>query len=189
MNVTLSDDACPNCVISRNDVTSMHEKAHQLLAIHHESWDADRRLIGEFDDGETVRNDWIIESKLTANQYGAGDTKHLTQYGAEAIALQIAERWKRYYAYDRTAIGTGVDYALRQIGQPPPPADSLNFLEPIVGTDARMEVSGTTYADLFADRIKNKTRQTLRSDHVGTVAFVCVVDFATPRVHFSERQP
>ena len=185
--VKLSDSACPMSVLSRSEITSMNEKAHQILAQQHSDWVNTKKLAGYFDEGHSEPVEFILESELTIGTFGAGDTKHLTQFGAEAIALQLAEDRKLYYAFDRTAIGTGVDYSLRRIGHNPPAG--INFLALDPDKDARLEVSGTTIAGLFEDRIKEKKRQTYKSDHVGTVAFICVVDFSTPKIHFSERHP
>ena len=91
-----------------------------------------------------------------------------TADGAVAIAICIVEELTEYQAVFRSAIGTGHDYWLADKAN-----DDMKF-------SARLECSGTLQGgeQERKRRVREKLKQTERSDATGIPAIVVVVDFS-----------
>ena len=93
-----------------------------------------------------------------------------TEYGAIGVAVLIAKRATGYSVIETSRHGTGFDYWLGD--------EAENTLQ----RKARLEVSGILNGNLstIRSRVRQKTRQTDRSDETMLPAYVIVVEFSQP---------
>jgi hypothetical protein len=106
---------------------------------------------------------------------GWKESRDSTEAGALAIAFFMVTMLTEYTIVEQSPIGTGFDYFLGY-REDDPRFDSENFMQ------ARLEVSGLgggTTAEI-AERIRDKMRQTRKSDSSGLPAYVSVTAFGKP---------
>lgn len=109
---------------------------------------------------------------------GWADLQEATEWGATGIAVLLAKEETGHAVVSRSVKGTGFDYWLGD--------ESDVFQE-----KARLEVSGILHGDdkAFSARVREKIRQTHRSDSSGRPAYVIVVEFSQPAAHFQGTAP
>ena len=100
-----------------------------------------------------------------------------TEWGAEGIAVLLAERETPYTVIEASIHGTGIDYWLG------------NESDITLQRKARLEVSGIRVSDygVITQRVNDKLTQTNPSDHTRLPAYVIVVEFSRPVVEVHEK--
>ena len=107
-----------------------------------------------------------------------GDATEATEYGAAGIAALLTERVLPYTIIERSMKDTGFDYWLGD-GASDLPMERV----------ARLEVSGIRHGNDsdIRRRVKDKLKQTDRSDSVFLPAYVIVVEFGNPLAEVVEK--
>ena len=105
------------------------------------------------------------------------DLGYATEDGAYAMAICLAMEITGTTVILQSRKGTGFDYWLGESD------DSL------FQNKSRLEVSGILDGDdsKIGARVREKQRQTRRSDATGLPAYVCVVEFGKPESYFTKR--
>ncbi len=105
------------------------------------------------------------------------DEQHTTEHGACAVAVLLADQELGYRVIRTSARGTGFDYWMGD-------ADTELFQD-----KARLEVSGIRRgtASQIRQRVRQKLKQTKRSDATGLPIYVVVVEFGQPEAQVKER--
>ena len=120
-------------------------------------------------------NQFAINWTASPLKSGWKESRDSTQFGALAIAFFLVTSLTEYSVVEQSPIGTGFDYYLGYQDDDPR-YDPDNFLQ------ARLEISGLgkgTTAEL-AERIRDKMKQTGRSDGTHLPAYVSVTAFGKP---------
>ena len=106
------------------------------------------------------------------------DADHATEFGATGIAVLLAKLEIGYDVIERSRKGTGIDYWLGN------ETETLPFQR-----RARLEVSGIGRGDesTVRARVRQKLKQTQRSDDVQLPAYVIVVEFGRPLAEVREK--
>ena len=115
---------------------------------------------------EQIRNSW-------------SDLQEATEYGATCMALLLVLALTDLTVVRRSVKGTGFDYWLGR----------KEIEEGTFQECARLEISGILSGNLrtIEKRVKDKLRQTNRSDHLGLPALVIVTEFRTLLSYFAEK--
>lgn len=105
------------------------------------------------------------------------DEQYTTEQGACAVAVLLADQELDYRVIRTSARGTGFDYWMGD-------ADTELFQD-----KARLEVSGIRQGTTgqIHQRVRQKLRQTKKSDSSGLPVYVVVVEFGQPRAQVKER--
>ena len=114
---------------------------------------------------------WPVVTEQTLRTHH--DLQDATFHGAYAVAIMLAMEITGYTVVQQARKGSGVDYWL-----------GANDSDLFVG--ARLEVSGILSGDesTIKSRIRQKKKQTKRSEATGLPAYACVVEFGRPEAHF-----
>ncbi len=118
--------------------------------------------------------------------------QRLGEWAAEGIAFLMVEEFTPYTVVDQAEVdtrpggGPGIDYYLGSKED----LDRNNeddFPEHL----ARLEVSGilASSSSSLNARVNKKIKQSKKSDHEGTPAYIIVVEFKSPVVNFTQRMP
>lgn len=108
---------------------------------------------------------------------GLKDTQEITEWGATAIALLIAEQESGYTIAERSAKGTGFDWWLGE------DVDDLSIFQ----KKARLEISGILAENknnTIEKRVREKIAQTKISINTGLKAHISVTDFKSPKTQY-----
>lgn len=107
------------------------------------------------------------------------DLQEATEYGATAIAILLVLRNTEYTIIQRTAKGPGFDYWLLE-------EKNYDENDPFPEGTARLEISGMIDSDKDSEikaRVRDKIKQTEKSDNMKIPAVVVVVAFHQPEAH------
>lgn len=119
--------------------------------------------------------------------------QRLAEWAAEGIAFLMIEEFTPYTVVDQSEIdtragqGTGIDYYLGA-KEELDCEDEDDFPEHL----ARLEVSGIlrpSASNTLKARVSRKIERSKMSDNDGTPAFIIVVEFESPVVNFTQREP
>lgn len=127
--------------------------------------------------------DFQISWAKTVNKAGYKEEKKITEHAAETIAFFLTKSLTEYSVVEESRIGTGVDYWLGY-NSSSEKYDPKNFFQ------ARLEISGInkeTPTNTLEKRVKEKKEQTKPTDHLKLPAYISVVEFSTPKAHFSKK--
>lgn len=106
------------------------------------------------------------------------DLQDATRDGACGVAILVTKRITGLTVVEKSRKGTGFDYWLGED-------------DDLFQNKARLEVSGIIDAkgkvQPINARVKRKQKQTTRSDALKVAAYVVIVEFAKPIVHYSVR--
>lgn len=157
----LADGKCP--CITRGQGRYLAEAASVCIDHQGHPLNAPLVVVGEFRVTFELRRLRVHDQMSRA----LADLKEATEFGAEAIGILLVEELTQYRAVYRAVTSTGVDYWL---------ADKED--ENLAWT-ARLEASGTLAGGERErkKRVRQKLRQTERSDDRGIPALVVVVEF------------
>ena len=124
------------------------------------------QLIGISGDRYALMWPVITEQALKA----WNETEKATQWGAEGIAVLLADRLLPYTPIEASRRGTGFDYGMV--------SQSDDSFQP----KARLEVSGIRNGNDgdVRRRVREKLAQIGQSDNLGMVGYVIVVEFSRP---------
>lgn len=108
------------------------------------------------------------------------DNDDTTQWAACAISLLLIRELTQFTAVERTKKGPGIDYWL---------GDKDDLDDNFLAHKARLEVSGIRSGgdQEITKRLKQKIRQTDRSDDTNLPAFASVVEFSRPVSHVQRK--
>ena len=104
-----------------------------------------------------------------------------TEWGAAGLAILVILEFSEYTVIEQAVIGTGFDYWLGYKED----ADKYEFQR-----KARLEVSGILNeqnASKIKQRVKEKIKQTKKSDVLELPAYIVVVEFSHPVVYMVKR--
>jgi hypothetical protein len=120
-------------------------------------------------------NQCLIKWNSTPIKGGWKEGRDSTQFGALAIAFSLITSLTEYTVVEQSPIGTGFDYYLG-FKEDDPRFDPDNFM------NARLEVSGIAIGTTseIASRIRDKMKQTNKSDSWNLPAYVSVTAFGKP---------
>ena len=119
------------------------------------------------------------------------------EWAAEGIAFLMVEEFTPYTVVEQSEGGStddeslkggsGIDYFLAY-------KDNVDCARAsgYPAHDARLEVSGilrATEGNSLRRRVREKIKQSKKSDDYGTPAFIIVVEIGAPQVNFTERTP
>ena len=133
------------------------------------------------------------ELESTSKKHSWRQRQRLGEWAAEGIAFLMIEEFTPFTVVDQSEVdtrpgcGTGIDYYLGT-------KENLDCddEEDFPGHSARLEVSGIlrpSAGNSLKARVSDKFEQTKKSDCDGTPAFIIVVEFETPVVNFTQRNP
>jgi hypothetical protein len=107
-----------------------------------------------------------------------GDLQHAQEHGAYAISVSLLAIYEGFTDVEQSAKTSGVDY---YVGHD----DGLMFQR-----KARLEVSSllTGTSAEIRRRVREKLKQTERSAHSNSAAFVAVVEYSRPLTHLVEHE-
>lgn len=134
----------------------------------------------------TVILRWV-ESEPSVQSRSFRSPQRLGEFAAEALAFLLIEDFTPYTVVGQALESSGVDYHLEFKDT----VDCASEAE-YPPYSARLEVSGIlqpSRGNTFGARVRQKLRQTEKSDSTGTPAYVIVVDFSTPSANITKRQP
>lgn len=106
--------------------------------------------------------------------------------GAVAIAALLVVNLTRYTVIQRSFKGTGFDYWLMEADTYQAAREQNEIISGQKHGSARLEVSGDQEAKKISEvnaRIKKKTTQTDKSDHLNLPALIVVVEFSRPEAY------
>ena len=120
---------------------------------------------------EQIRNSW-------------NDLSETTEWGAAGIAILVILECTEYTVIRRSKRGTGFDYWLGY------KKDFDDVDENVLKDEACLEVSGILSEQKtgrIKQRVKEKVRQTKKSDDLEMPAYIVVVEFSSPVVYMVDR--
>ena len=120
---------------------------------------------------EQTRNSW-------------SDPIEVTEWGAVGIAILVVLGFTEYTVIRRSKRGTGFDYWLGY------KKDVSDLGENVLKDEACLEVSGILSeqkASKIRQRVRDKIRQTEKSDDLEMPAYIVVVEFSRPVVYMVDR--
>lgn len=106
--------------------------------------------------------------------------------GAVALAALLIVNLTRYTVIQRSFKGTGFDYWLMEADTYQAARDQNEIISGQTHGSARLEVSGDKEAKKISEinaRIKKKTNQTDKSDHLNLPALIVVIEFSRPEAY------
>jgi hypothetical protein len=115
------------------------------------------------------------ESDPVVMQKSMNDQNRTTDNGAMCIAILLTQDLTPYNEFETSDIGTGFDYW-------------LTSGEAIMGS--RLEISGiskTSKTNNVNYRSNKKKKQVQKSDYLGKTAYICVIEFGTPKAVFLKK--
>ena len=113
-----------------------------------------------------------------------GDLQEATEYGATALAILIVKEYSDYTIIERSAKGPGFDYFLLE-------EDIYDENELFPQASSRLEVSGilkATKDNEIRARVREKLKQTKKSENTKMSALVIVTEFSRPEIRMVERK-
>ena len=126
---------------------------------------------------------WAEEiTEQTRNSWN--DLIEATEWGAAGIAILVILEFSEYTVIRRSKRGTGFDYWLGY------KKDVDNFGENVLKDEARLEVSGILSEQKpgrIKQRVREKIKQTKKSDDSEMPAYIVVVEFSSPVVYMVDR--
>lgn len=172
MNV-LGSPAAPGILSTANAMASA-EAAGVCFEISGHSPGAHMPVSGDLSTGHDVV--WILSSPAAFSAWA--DHPKAVEEGATGIAMLLILEETGRVTVERSSKGTGFDHWLST------PTDAEDGL-------ARMETSGILRGTEKAirDRVRQKLKQTERSDGTKLPAFAIVVEFSRPEARFRKRLP
>jgi hypothetical protein len=100
-----------------------------------------------------------------------------TNFGAVCISSLLALKLTDFTIISQAVIGTGIDYWLGQ-------KDDILFQN-----TARLEISGIfSNPNEVNSRFNEKIKQTSKTDYTKLLAYVSIIDFATPKAKFGMKK-
>lgn len=137
---------------------------------------ADEISFSKTNDPETSYN--LMWSKNPEEvKRGLKDMQEVTEWGATAIALLMAEQESECSIAERSAKGTGIDWWLGE--------DDDDY--GIFQKKARLEISGILAENknnTIEKRVKEKIAQTKVSNNTGLKAHISITDFKSPKTQY-----
>ncbi len=120
---------------------------------------------------------WDATTEQTKRTWA--DEEEATEHGAYACAILILKHLVGLQVVERSRKGTGFDWWL----------GSKEDGQALFQKRARLEVSGIRNGTerLVESRLKQKTKQTKRSDQTGLPAWVTIVEFSEPHLRLEQR--
>ncbi len=140
----------------------------------------------------TVTLQWTALER-TSSKRSWRQRQRLGEWAAEGIAFLMIEEFTPFTVVDQSEIdtrasqGTGIDYYLGA-KEDLNCEDADDFPEHL----ARLEVSGIlrpSASNTLKARVSRKIERSKQSDSDGTPAFIIVVEFESPAVNFTQREP
>lgn len=116
------------------------------------------------------------ESDPFVMQKSMNDQNRTTDNGAMCMAIWLTQDLTPYTEFETSEIGTGFDYWLTTPD------------EAIIGS--RLEISGiskTSKTNNVNYRSNKKKKQVQKSDYLGKTAYICVIEFGTPKAVFVKK--
>ena len=104
------------------------------------------------------------------------DKNRTTDHGAMCVAILLALDLAKYTNFETSEIGTGFDFWLST-------DDELEM-------GARLEISGiskSSKTNQVSYRSNIKKKQVQKSDSLGKIAYICIIEFGTPKAVFFKK--
>jgi hypothetical protein len=104
------------------------------------------------------------------------DQKRTTDHGAMGIAILLTLDLTSYTEFETSDVGTGFDFWLTTPDE--------------VTIGSRLEISGISKSSKTNNvnyRSTQKKKQVRKSDYLGQTAYICIIEFSTPKAVFLKK--
>ena len=160
-----------------------YEAALICLEKHHHQSGVQCHLNSLNENLATLELVWADEiTEQTRNSWN--DLIEATEWGAAGLAILVILECTEYTIIRRSRRGTGFDYWLGY------KKDVDNLGENVLKDEACLEVSGILSEQKpgrIKQRVREKIKQTKKSDDLGMPAYIVVVEFSSPVVYMVDR--
>lgn len=128
--------------------------------------------------GEKETKEYVItwNSNPLLMKKSMNDQNRTTDHGAMCVAILLALDLSKYTNFETSEIGTGFDFWLST-------DDELEM-------GARLEISGiskSSKTNQVSYRSNIKKKQVQKSDNLGKIAYICIIEFGTPKAIFLKK--